>query len=199
MTRLLLPVLIPVLVLAQNYDLLIRNGFVLDGTGNPGFYGDVAIREGRIAAVNRTGNTPAKRTIDAKGLIVAPGFIDIHNHSDAPILVDGNAESMVHQGVTSMIFGEGGSAAPIGGKQPANATSNFDIARSQAQWTDFAGYFAEVRKRGVSTNIGSYVGSSQIWTYVHGAEAGPPTPYQSANSASTRSRIGLTCSMLWWR
>jgi N-acyl-D-aspartate/D-glutamate deacylase len=168
-------VLVPALAIAQDYDVLIRNGLIVDGTGNPAFYGDVGIRDRRIAAIGPLGNKTAKQTIDAKGLTVAPGFIDIHNHSDAPILVDGNAESMVRQGVTSMIFGEGGSAAPIGGKQPGNATSNFDIARSEAKWTDLAGYFAEVLKRGVSTNIGTYVGSSQIWTYVHGAQAGPPT------------------------
>src|SRR4029453_2412702 len=89
------------------------------------------------------------------------------NHSDDSILVDGNAESMIRQGVTSMIFGEGGSAAPVGGKQ--------DRVPQRADWTDFQGYFAKVLKQGVSTNIGSYVGSSQIWTYVRGSKAGPPT------------------------
>ena len=146
---------------AQDFDVLIRGGRIVDGTGNPSFVGDVGIREGKVAAMGRLSGKTAKQTIDAAGLIVAPGFIDIHNHSDYSILVDGNAESMVRQGVTSMIFGEGGSAAPL---KPG-----------VRDWTDFKGYFAKVLKTGVSTNIGSYVGSSEIWTYVRGPKAGPPT------------------------
>src|SRR4051794_33037918 len=109
--------LIGLTAIAQDFDLLIRNGRVYDGTGNPYWYGDIAVRNGRIAAVGPLAGRTAKRTIDAKGLDVAPGFIDIHNHSDYTVLKDGNAESMVRQGVTSMILGEGGSAAPLGGKQ----------------------------------------------------------------------------------
>jgi N-acyl-D-amino-acid deacylase len=142
---------------AQDFDLLIQNGRIVDGTGNPSYVGDVGIRDGRIAAMGKLSARTAKRTVDARGLIVAPGFVDIHNHSDNTVLRDGDAQSMVRQGVTSMIFGEGGSAAPARGKQ----------------WSDFRGYFDLLLKQGVSTNIGSYVGSSQIWTYVHGEKAGP--------------------------
>src|SRR5262249_6154092 len=94
------------------FDLLIRNGRILDGTGNPSFVNDVGLRDGKIAAIGALANARAARVIDANGLAVAPGFIDIHNHSDETILEDGDAQSMVRQGVTSMIFGEGGSAAP---------------------------------------------------------------------------------------
>src|SRR5262249_17410776 len=108
------------------------------------------------------------RVIDAAGLAVAPGFIDIHNHSDYTVLEDGDAESMVRQGVTSMIFGEDESAAPVGGKQEKQGP--------RRDWKDFCGYFARLLKQGTSTNIGSYVGSSQVWTYVRGPRAGKPTP-----------------------
>ena len=155
---------------AQPYDVLIRGGRVVDGAGNPAVRADVAIKDGRIAQVGKLANATAARVIDASGLVVAPGFIDMHNHSDDTILVGGNAESMIRQGVTSMIFGEGGSASPIGGKQ--------DRTRERATWSDFEGYFARVIKQGVSTNIGTYVGSSQIWTYVRGPQAGPPTPQE---------------------
>jgi N-acyl-D-amino-acid deacylase len=137
------------------FDLLIRNGRILDGTGNPSFVNDVGLRDGKIAAIGALANARAARVIDANGLAVAPGFIDIHNHSDDTVLEDGDAQSMVRQGVTSMIFGEGGSAAP------------------SAAWKDFSSYFAELKRRGVSTNIGSYIGSSTVWTTVHGAKAGP--------------------------
>ena len=150
----------------QDFDLLIRGGRIVDGTGNPWYNGDVGIKAGRVAAIGRLEGRKAARIIDASGLVVAPGFIDIHNHSDYTVLEDGDAQSMVRQGVTSMILGEGGSAAPLGGKQAG--------AEGRGDWTDFRGYFAKLLKQGVATNIGSYVGSSQVWTYVRGHRAGPP-------------------------
>ena len=153
---------------AQDFDLLIRGGRIVDGTGNPSFMGDLAIRGNRIVAMGQVGVVTAKRTIDAAGLTVAPGFIDMHNHSDYTLLADGNAQSMIRQGVTSMVLGEGGSAAPVGGRQLRSS-------RREPDWTDFNGYFARLLRQGISTNVASYVGSSQIWTYVHGEQAGPPT------------------------
>jgi N-acyl-D-aspartate/D-glutamate deacylase len=166
---------------AQDFDTIIRNGRIVDGTGNPGYNGDVGIRGGKIVAVGRLGAAKAARTIDAAGLIVAPGFIDMHNHSDYTVLVDGNAQSMIRQGVTSMILGEGGSAAPV---RPGQRT----IDDGEAGWTDFKGYFARLLKSGVSTNIGTYVGSSQVWTYVHGQKAGPVSP---AELEAMRAQVKL--------
>ena len=156
----------------QEFDLLIQEGSIVDGTGNPSFRGDIAIKGGKIAAMGKIRGAKAGRAIDASGLTVAPGFIDIHNHSDYTLLTDGNAESMIRQGVTSMILGEGGSAAPVGGKQEADS--------QRADWTDFNGYFARLLRQGISTNAGSYVGSSQIWTYVRGPRAGPPAAEELA-------------------
>src|ERR1700682_3844786 len=90
---------------AQDFDLLIRGGRIVDGTGNAAFYGDVGIRQGKIAALGQLAGRTAVRTVDATGLVVAPGFIDIHNHSDSSVIQDGNAESMVRQGLPPMIFG----------------------------------------------------------------------------------------------
>jgi len=143
--------------LAQDFDLLIRGGRIVDGTGNASYIGDLGIRQGKIAAMGRLTGKTASRTIDAAELVVAPGFIDIHNHSDNSIVTDGNAQSFIRQGVTSMIFGEGGSAAP------------------SQRYKDLSSYFGELLKSGISTNIGTYVGSSTIWTNVHGEKAGPPT------------------------
>jgi N-acyl-D-amino-acid deacylase len=150
------------------FDLVIRGGHIADGTGNPSFDADLGIRAGRIAALGRiTG--PAARTIDATGLVVAPGFIDIHNHSDTTLLADADGQSMLRQGVTSMIFGEGGSAAP------------------SKRWPRFSAYFDELRRHGLSANVGSYVGSSQVWVQVRGPRAGPP---EAGELASMRRLVG---------
>jgi N-acyl-D-amino-acid deacylase len=141
------------------FDILIRGGRLVDGTGNPSFDADIGIRDGRLAALGRLAAS-ATRTIDATGLVVAPGFIDIHNHSDTTLLGDADGQSMLRQGVTSMILGEGGSAAP------------------STRWPRFAAYFDEMRRHGLSANIGSYVGASQVWTEARGAKAGPPEPME---------------------
>jgi N-acyl-D-amino-acid deacylase len=161
-------------VVAQDADLLIRDGRIVDGTGNPSFIGDIAIRGNRIAAMGHLAAMPAKRLVDAHELTVAPGFIDIHNHSDYTLIADGDAQSMIRQGVTSMILGEGESAGPIGGKQSVSSRRVL-LSRGTPDWNDLAGYFARLLRQGVSTNVGSYVGSSQIWTFVRGEQAGPPT------------------------
>jgi N-acyl-D-amino-acid deacylase len=142
---------------AQDFDLLIVNGRVVDGTGNPSFLADVAIKDGKIAAIGKLSGRASRTVFDAKGLTVAPGFIDMHNHSDNTVLGDGNAQSMIRQGVTSMIFGEGGSAAP------------------SSEFPEFKNYFAAVLKSGISPNIGTYIGSAQVWTHVHGQKSGLPT------------------------
>src|SRR5579872_3648290 len=160
--------------LAQDFDILIRGGRIVDGTGNPAYDGDIAIRHGKIAAMSFLSGKTARRVINAAGLTVAPGFIDIHNHSDYTLLADGNAQSMIRQGVTTMVLGEGESAAPVGGKQP-HVSRTVLISGGEPDWTDFNGYFARLLRQGISTNVASYVGSGQIWTYVHGEQAGPPT------------------------
>lgn len=146
------------LLAAQDYDVLIRNGRVVDGTGNPSYLADIAISGQRIAAIGKLPGRTAKRTVDAQGLIVAPGFIDIHNHSDRTIEIDGNAQSMIRQGVTSMIFGEGGSMAP------------------SKEYPRFSDYWKKLLQLGIATNVGSYVGSSEVFTFVHGEKAGPVPP-----------------------
>ncbi len=149
------------------YDILIRGGRIVDGTGNPWFEADVAIKGGRIAAVGRLPQARAKREIDASGLIVAPGFIDLHTHSDMTVLQDGNAESMVRQGVTVNVIGEGDSVAPRDGKTRPDP---------QRPWTTFTGYFDELTRRGVSINMASFISTDQVRRAVMAYETRASTP-----------------------
>ena len=146
------------------YDLLIRNGSIVDGTGNPWFAGDVGVRGDRIFAVGRLSGATAKREIDARGLVVAPGFIDLHTHSDQALLNDGNAESKVRQGVTVDVIGESTSVAPRDGLPDAKGT-----------WTDFTGYWQALGQKGISMNVISEVSFQQLRLVAVGYNPGPAT------------------------
>jgi dihydroorotase/N-acyl-D-amino-acid deacylase len=146
------------------FDLILRGGHVVDGTGNPWFAGDVGVRADRIAAVGNLGAAKARREIDAHGLIVAPGFIDMHTHSDLTLLDDGNAESKVREGVTLDVIGESTSVAPRDGLPIASNT-----------WTDFTGYWSALKAKGISINVISEVSFQQIRLVVKGYRPGPAT------------------------
>ena len=153
------------------FDLLITNARIIDGTGAPSTSGSVAVRGGRIAGVGSVAG-PAARTIDAGGKVVAPGFIDPHSHSDLPLLVDGNAESKIRQGVTTEVIGESGSVAP----RLPDPGRGAGAGRVAADWTDFAGYFAAVERSKISVNLLSYVGLGQVREVVMDNEQRAPRP-----------------------
>lgn len=146
------------------FDIVIANGTVLDGSGLASFKADIGLHGDTIAAIGDLSDFPRSRTIDAAKLFVAPGFVDMHNHSDQTLLDEPRCESMIRQGVTTMVLGEGNSMGPVkAGSQP---------------WTTLGGYFKHIEKQGVATNVCSYVGQSQIWTYVKGYELEPATDTQ---------------------
>src|SRR5262249_31835290 len=146
-------------------DLLVRNGRLVDGTGNPWFHGDLAIRGHRIIAVGRVPAGKAKREIDAKGLIVAPSFIDMHSHSDDLLLEDGHAQSKIRQGVTTEVLGEGRSAGPYQGEL---SPRRMKIKGEEKSWTTLAGYFDTLERAGSAVNVASYVGIDNLWEGVMG-------------------------------
>jgi N-acyl-D-aspartate/D-glutamate deacylase len=158
------------------YDLLIRNGKIIDGSGNPWFAGDVAVRGDRIVAVGRVPPAPAKREIDARGLVVAPGFIDMHSHSDFLLLEDGRAQSKIRQGVTTEVLGEGSSAGPYQGKLGPHGVS---VDGKPARWTTLGGYFEAVERAGVAPNVASYVGLDNVWQCAMGTSFDRPSAAQS--------------------
>jgi N-acyl-D-amino-acid deacylase len=154
------------------YDLIIRGGQIIDGSGNPWFHGDVAVKEDRIVAVGRvTGN--ARREIDAEGLVVAPGFIDMHSHSDWVLFEDGNAQSKIRQGVTTEVIGESTSAGPFKGKLSPRKVS---VKGESIEIRRLRDYFAALERAGVSVNVASYVGEGTVWECVMGTSFDRPSP-----------------------
>jgi len=160
---------------AAPYDLVFRNARIVDGTGNPWFTGDVAVRGDRIVAVGRVTGS-AKRVIDAKGLVVAPGFIDMHSHSDDVLLEDGDAQSKIRQGVTTEVLGEGESAGPV--RQKGGGGERERGRNGNRSWTTLGGYFDTIEKLGVSVNVCSYVGLNSVWRCVMGESFAAPTSSQ---------------------
>lgn len=159
------------------YDLVLRGGRIVDGTGNPWVYGDVAIRGGKIVVVGRVPPGRAARELDVTGLVVAPGFIDMHSHSDLVLLEDGLAQSKIRQGVTTEVLGEGSSAGPrLGRLRPATATANGRPVR----WSTLGEYFEVLQRSGISVNVASYVGLDNVWQCVMGLAHERPTPSQLA-------------------
>ena len=163
---------------APRYDLLIRNGTVVDGTGSPGVRADVAVAGDTIVALAPGVTAASRRTIDAQGLVVAPGFIDMHTHSDSALLEDGRAASFLMQGVTTEVLGEHTSAGPILGKAERGLFSLTEDASTKAptpDWTTLGGYFKKLEVGRTSLNVASYVGSGQVRACVVGYENRPAT------------------------
>src|SRR5215467_11373507 len=163
-------------VSSREYDLLIRNGHVIDGAGNPWFAGDIAVSGDRITAVGDLRDAHAKREIDAQGRIVAPGFIDMLGQSEVSLLLDNRSISKLSQGITTEITGEGGSIAPQNDKTLAPMKPFLDHYKLTVDWTTLDGYFKRLEKQGTPINIGTYVGSAQIREAVIGDDDRAPTP-----------------------
>lgn len=161
------------------YDLVLRGGRIVDGTGNPWFVGDVAIVGQRIAAVGRISVGAGKQEFDATDLVVAPGFIDMHSHSDYVLLQDGRAESKIRQGVTTEVFGEGTSAGPGGAARVAN-NDVIGGGRSYRRYATLGDYFRQLERSRASVNVASYVGIDNVWQAVMGASHERPTAEQFA-------------------
>jgi N-acyl-D-amino-acid deacylase len=157
----------------EPYDLVIENGRIVDGTGNPWFKGDVAIRGDRIVAVGKLpGGVEAKSRLDARGLIVVPGFIDMHSHSDMPLLTDGAGLSKITQGVTTEILGEDTSGGPSKGKR---SEKTHHKGEKTFRWSTLGGYLDTVEQSGTSVNVASYVGLGSLLDCVLGDSLARPT------------------------
>lgn len=159
-----------------SFDVIIKNGRIVDGGGNPWFKADIGILDGKIEKICRFRDYDAKKIIDAENSIVCPGFIDIHTHSDLTLLVNPNAESHVHQGITTDIIGNCGiSVAPASDFYKTRAERLLKVYNMEWNWKNLAEFFEILEKHGISINVASLVGQSAVRAAVMGTEKRPPT------------------------
>jgi len=182
-------------------DLLLTGGRVVDGTGAPYFYADVAVAGGRITAVGRLAGARAKRAIDATGLVIAPGFIDLLGQSEYNVLVDPRAASKITQGITTEVTGEGESIAPLDEKLLAEGEDVYKKYGVRPNWKTLDGYFAAFSRHGAGINLGTFVGSGGVRAIVIGRENRKATPEELArmealvDAAMREGALGVSSSL----
>src|SRR5213593_180847 len=169
---------------APSFDLVITNAHIIDGTGSPWYSGDIGISNGKITAIGNLSETARKRTIDAREMIVAPGFIDMLGQSETTILVDPRLPSKIYQGITTEITGEGRSAAPLNDSIIQNDRPSYAHYHVTPDWRTLRQYFARLEKQGMGINLASYVGATQVRRMVLGDDDKQPTPATRANEAT---------------
>ena len=158
------------------FDVMIRGGTVYDGTGNPGRVADVGIRGDKVAAVGDLSKAAAARVVDAKGMAVAPGFVNMLSWSTESLIVDGRSQSELRQGITTQIFGEGFSMGPLNEGLRKFLVSQQTDFHYEMPWTTLAEYLAYLEKRGISQNVASYIGATTLRAYTVGFDKRAPTP-----------------------
>src|SRR5713101_6024731 len=189
---------------APQYDFLIRNGRVMDGSGNPWTSADIGIIGDRIAFIGHADEkVTAKRTIDAAGLVVAPGFIDMLGQSELNLLIDRQAVSKLTQGITTEITGEGESISPQTDSTIAAGKDFLDHYKLTVDWTGLSGYFRRLEKQGAGINLGTYVGAAQLREVVIGRDNRPPTADESkqmqqmVEDAMDDGAMGLSTALIY--
>src|ERR1039458_5942307 len=152
----------------QIFDVVIVNGHIIDGTGSPWYSGEVGIRAGHIAAIGNLDEAPRRQTIDAHGMIVAPGFIDMLGQSELTMLVDPRLPSKIYQGITTEVTGEGNSAAPLNSEMIAADRAGYQRLGIQPDWFTLRQYFGRLEHQGMGINLASYVGATSVRRMVLG-------------------------------
>ncbi|PYX38071.1 MAG: dihydroorotase [Acidobacteria bacterium] len=163
---------------SQGFDIVITNGHIIDGTGSPWYSGDLGIWDGKIVAIGNLAAAPRKRTIDARGMVVAPGFIDMLGQSELTILVDPRLPSKIFQGITTEITGEGGSAAPLNDAMIQADRSSYEHLKITPDWRTLRQYFVRLEKQGMGINLATYIGATQVRRMVLGDADLQPTAQQ---------------------
>jgi N-acyl-D-amino-acid deacylase len=179
------------LAAAEHFDVIIRGGHIIDGTGSPWYSGDLGISAGHISQIGVLSGATAREVIDASGMIVAPGFIDMLGQSEVSILVNPHLPSKIYQGITTEITGEGGSIAPLSDAMLAGDRSGFAHYGVKPDWHGFREYFARLEKQGLGINLASYVGATQVRRMILG------TANRDPNAAELEQMKGLVRQAMW--
>jgi dihydroorotase/N-acyl-D-amino-acid deacylase len=185
------------------YDRILKGGWIVDGSGNPRYSGDVALVGDRIVAVGYLRGAQARDTIDVAGLVVAPGFIDMLGQSETNVLIDNRALSKVTQGITTEVTGEGGSVAPLTEALVADDSAWMKKYGVQEDWRDLEGYFAHLARTRTAVNIATFVGATQIRLAVVGKQDRRATADELAqmaalvDTAMRQGALGLSTSLVY--
>ncbi|HMN45231.1 MAG TPA: D-aminoacylase [Povalibacter sp.] len=188
---------------AATVDLLIRNGVIYDGHGNAPIRGDLAVDDGRVVAVGMLADTRARKEIDAKGLAVAPGFINVLSWAPESLLHDGRAMSDIKQGVTLEIFGEGNSFGPVNRAIREEMIKTQGDIRYDVTWNTLDEFLKTLTKQGVSPNVASFIGATTVREYVIGFEDRTPTPaelkkmQELVREAMREGALGVGSSLIY--
>jgi dihydroorotase/N-acyl-D-amino-acid deacylase len=185
------------------YDVILKGGWIVDGSGNPRYQGDVALRGDRIAAVGFLGAATARETLDVSGLVVAPGFIDMLGQSETNALIDSRVLSKVTQGITTEVTGEGESAAPLTDQLVALDSAYLKRYRLDVDWRDLDGYFRRLERTPPTLNIAMFVGATQVRRAVVGEADREASPAELArmealvDSAMRQGALGVSTSLIY--
>jgi dihydroorotase/N-acyl-D-amino-acid deacylase len=189
---------------SPQFDLLIKGGRVVDGSGRAAYVADVGIKDDRIVRLGNLSQATAARTIDAQGLVVAPGFIDMLGQSETYLLIDPRAMSKVMMGVTTEITGEGESIAPINERQIKEQEDFLKRFNLTIDWRTLDQYFKRLEKQGSGVTLGTFVGATQVREYVIGYDDRAPTAQELDQmkklvaGAMLDGALGLSTSRIAW-
>ena len=176
-----LPLLVIIFLFACNqkkYDVIIRNGMIYDGNGGPPYKGDIAINADTIAMIGNLTNASAKNEIDAKGMAVSPGFVNMLSWSNESLIQDGRSQGEIRQGVTLEVMGEGNSMGPLNTAMKDKMQKGQKDIKYNVDWNTLGGYLNWLEKKGISCNVASFVGATTVREYIIGEDDRDPTPAQ---------------------
>src|SRR5438093_5536737 len=189
--------------LSADYEVIIRNGTIYDGSGHAPSVGDVAINRDSIAAVGKLAGARGKTEIDAKGLAVAPGFINMLSWATESLIEDGRSQSDIRQGVTLEIMGEGESMGPLNKTMKKEMIERQGDIKYQVKWTTLGHYLDYLARRGISCNVASFVGATTVRIHEIGYRDRPPTPEelermkQLVRQAMEEGALGVGSSLIY--
>ena len=184
-------------------DVLLTGGWIVDGSGNPRYRGDVALAGDRIVAVGHLGGVAARETLSVRGMVVAPGFIDMLGHSETNVLIDNRAFSKVTQGITTEVTGEGGSVAPLTDALVAEDSAYIKRYNLDIDWRTLDEYFARLERTGSAVNVATFVGATQVRRVVIGDGDRPATAAELGrmvalvDTAMVQGALGLSTSLIY--